>query len=257
MRSILHKTSMHVRIRITTTVRRFYMEFRSTMDVELIDVMGNDVRVAKAAWVSTMTKPTEQEGDAKRVAGLINFLMRDRHGSPFESCVMQFRTTAPIFVWREHMRHRMASYNEQSGRYTKLEPVFYVPDRERNLIQTGQVGHYQFQPGTYEQHDEMNNIMKSSYRNIYDEYERMLNKGIAKEVARSVLPVSIYSTAYVTMNLRGLMNFLSLRNATADTTVPTHPQREIEMVAEQYEKYFEEKFPLVHASFVKNGRICP
>ncbi len=232
------------------------VKFRSDVDVELIDFMGNDLRIAQAAWVSTMGERAE-EGDTKRVKGLINFLMRDRHGSPFESCIMQFRTTAPIFVWREHMRHRMASYNEESGRYKQLDPVFYVPDRDRKLIQTGPVGHYEFQKGTMEQNHVVSQSIKYSCYEAYTRYEDMLEKGVAKEVARMCLPVNIYSTAYVTMNLRGLMNFLSLRNVTDETTVPTHPQREIEMVAEQYEWYFYDKFPLVHAAFVANGRVCP
>ena len=74
--------------------------------------------------------------------------MRDRHGSPFEHNSMTFFVRAPIFVWREHMRHRIASYNEESGRYRQLEPVFYVPDHRRPVVQVGKTGAYEFLAGT-------------------------------------------------------------------------------------------------------------
>ena len=84
-------------------------------------------------------------------AGLINFLMRDRHGTPFEHSSMTFYVQAPIFVFREFMRHRIASYNEESGRYRELRPVFYVPGPQRRLRQQGKPGHYEFVDGTPEQ----------------------------------------------------------------------------------------------------------
>lgn len=177
--------------------------------------------------------------------------------SPLESGVMQFRTTAPIFVFREHHRHRIASYNELSGRYAELKPVFYVPDSRRKLIQTGKVGHYQFSEGDIGQYVAATEMIMENSEDSYKKYENLLAAGIAKEVSRMVLPVNIYSTCYVTINLRSLMNFLSLRRVTDDTTVPTHPQHEIEMVAEQYEQYFANEFPMVHKAFVKNGRVGP
>lgn len=81
-----------------------------------------------------------------------NFLMRERHGSPFEHNALTFKVRAPIFVWREHHRHRHMSYNEQSGRYMELSPDFYVPDAQRPLVQVGKTGAYRFEPGTEEQH---------------------------------------------------------------------------------------------------------
>jgi thymidylate synthase (FAD) len=170
---------------------------------------------------------------------------------------MTFFVQAPIFVWREHMRHRIASYNEESGRYRQLEPVFYVPNRERALIQVGKTGSYEFLPGTDEQYDLIDDQMKSACAKSYDAYLQMLDAGIAREVARMVLPVSIYSAAYVTMNARALMNFLSLRRKAEGSHFPSYPQREIEMVAERYEELWAEHMPLTHASFVKNGRVAP
>lgn len=232
-------------------------KWSSDIPVELVSFMGSDMEVARSAWVSTMGERVEDESDPKRVEGLINYLMRDRHGSPFEQCVMRWRVKAPIFVWREHHRHRVASYNEESGRYKELNPEFYIPDHDRNLIQTGSPGHYNFSPGTITQYDQVVISLKHANREAYLEYQNMLSIGVAREVARMCLPVNIFSTCYVTMNLRALMNFLSLRVKHEESAFPSNPQREIQMVAEQYEDDFEDKFPFVHAAFIKNRRVQP
>lgn len=177
--------------------------------------------------------------------------------SPFEHPQSTFRIECPIFVAREFMRHRIASYNEESGRYKKLEPVFYIPAYERKLVQVGKPGAYEFEYGNDSQSKLTMNQFVYIAREAYDSYEAMLEEGIAREVARMVLPLNIYTSFYVTMNARGLMNFLSLRNKTEDTTVPTYPQREIEMVAEQMEAEFSEKLPMTYTSFINNGRIAP
>jgi thymidylate synthase (FAD) len=88
-------------------------------------------------------------------------------------------------------------------------------------------------------------------------YEEMIRHGVAREVARGVLPVTIYSSAYVTMNSRALMNFLSLRRNVEGQKFPSYPQREIEMVAEKYEEIFKELMPLTHKAFIENGRVSP
>jgi thymidylate synthase (FAD) len=183
--------------------------------------------------------------------------MRERHGSPFEHSVLTFYVSAPIFVWREHMRHRMTSYNEESGRYRVLEPVFYLPSAQRNLVQVGKPGAYEFVPGSPEQTAVVDEAIRAATTAAYREYERMLAAGVAREVARVVLPVSIYSSAYVTMNARALMNFLSLRRRSDDSRFPSYPQREIEMVAERYEQIWSGLMPLTHAAFVANGRVAP
>lgn len=233
--------------------------FRSDVTVELVRASASDADVIFAARVSTAGEQTLEDLDAdpQRSAGLINYLMRDRHGSPFEHNSMTFFVRAPIFVWREHMRHRIASYNEESGRYRQLEPVFYIPSRVRPLIQVGKPGAYEFLPGTDEQYDLIEQDMRASCTNAYASYLRMLDAGIAREVARMVLPVSIYSSAYVTMNARSLMNFLSLRTKSEDSHFPSYPQREIEMVAEQYEDEWARLMPITHAAFLKNGRVAP
>ena len=192
-----------------------------------------------------------------RDRGLINYLMRDRHGSPFEHNSMTFYVQAPIFVFREFMRHRMASYNEESGRYREMRPVFYVPAPERRLLQVGKPGAYEFLEGTPEQTELVNEVTRAASTQAYEAYQRMLDAGVAREVARIVLPLNTYSSMYVTVNARSLMNFLSLRTKREGTHFPSFPQREIEMAAEQMETVWTDLMPLTHAAFNANGRVAP
>lgn len=235
------------------------LKFSSDVVVELVKHSASDDDVAFAARVSTLGERAQSQigTEDPKLGGLINFLMRDRHGSPFEHSVFTFYVKAPIFVWREHMRHRIASYNEESGRYRVLDPEFYIPNKDRKLLQIGKPGAYVFEDGTDEQHA----IVYSNYRRVckqsYMEYEEMVRLGIAREVARGVLPLTIYSSAYVTINSRSLMNFLSLRRNVEGQSFPSFPQREIEMVAEKYEEFFKELMPLTHKAFVENGRVAP
>ena len=233
--------------------------FRSDVTVELVRSSASDADVVFAARVSTAGEQSlaDLEADPASAKGLINYLMRERHGSPFEHNAMTFFVQAPIFVWREHMRHRIASYNEESGRYRELQPVFYVPSRDRSIIQIGKTGAYEFVPGDDAQYALIDERMRASCVASYEAYQAMLEAGIAREVARMVLPVSIYSSAYVTMNARSLMNFLSLRRRVEGSAYPSYPQREIEMVAERYEDEWARLMPLTHAAFVANGRVAP
>jgi thymidylate synthase (FAD) len=233
--------------------------FRDDVTVELVKSSASDADVIWAARVSTAgeTSLDELNKDADKSEGLINYLARERHGSPFEHTSFTFFISAPIFVFREFMRHRIASYNEESGRYRELKPVFYIPNKDRKLIQVGKTGHYTFEAGTDEQFDLMVTEMKKAYTAAYDAYQKMLDAGIAREVARATLPVATYSSMYVTMNARALMNFLSLRTTAEGSHFPSYPQREIEMVGEKMEAFFAEKMPLVHAAFNKSGRVSP
>ena len=233
--------------------------FRSNMAVELVKHAASDADVIWAARVSTKGEQSlaDVNADAERSAGLINFLMRDRHGTPFEHSSMTFYVNAPIFVFREFMRHRTFSYNEESGRYRKLDPVFYVPGNDRKLVQSGKPGAYTFTSGSPEQHALVTKTIESSCRQSYESYLEMLEAGVAREVARSVLPVGLYSSMYATCNARALMNFLSLRVTHPDSAFPSFPQREIEMVAEQMETLWARLMPLTHAAFERNGRVCP
>lgn len=236
--------------------------FRSDIAVELVRSSASDSDVLFAARVSTQGEKTLEQAhdenlDTSRSSGLINYLMRDRHGSPFEHNSMTFYVHAPIFVFREFMRHRIASYNEESGRYRELNPVFYVPAAERNLVQVGKPGAYDFEPGTPEQTELVQSEGRRISTDAFDSYQRMLDAGIAREVARIVLPLNIYSSMYVTMNARSLMNFLSLRTKREGSHFPSFPQREIEMAAEQMETHFADLMPLTYAAFNDNGRVAP
>lgn len=230
------------------------LTFRSDFGVVLVDAYGSDLRVCQAARVSTLGADSFDSGESK---GLINFLLKNRHGSPFEHIYLTWLITCPIFVWRELMRHRMANYNEESGRYKQLEPVFYLPPRHRPLQQFGKTGAYEFVPGTAEQYGAVLTEFKGGAYAQYHAYERLLDLGVAKEVARMELPLNIYSSAYVTMNARALMNFLSLRTKSASAKFPSFPQWEIAQVARAMENGFFEKFPLVHEAFQANGRVAP
>jgi thymidylate synthase (FAD) len=230
------------------------ISFRSDVTVELVRANASDADVLFAARVSTQGEQTleaaqDADLDASRSKGLINYLMRDRHGSPFEHNSMTFYVQAPIFVFREFMRHRMASYNEESGRYRELNPVFYVPGPERNLVQVGKAGAYDFLPGTPEQTALVSSEVHAVCEAAYASYQRMLEAGVAREVARIVLPV--------TMNARALMNFLSLRTKREGTHFPSFPQREIEMVAEKMENFWVDLMPLTAETFNANGRVAP
>ena len=211
--------------------------------VLLVDHMASDVKVVGAARVSTGKTPEESskgpEGDAK----LIEFLMAHHHGTPFEHAVFQFYVKAPIFVVREWQRHRMASYNEQSGRYAEFQPEFYQPDHTRGTdpknkqssVRTG---------------DRAPLGLKRMAEAAYAEYRAMLDAGIAREMARIVLPLSLYTSFWFTVNARSLMNFLALRNAPA-------AQWEIQQYAVAIEALFGEVMPLTYAAFVKSGRVAP
>jgi thymidylate synthase (FAD) len=233
--------------------------FRDDMSVELVKSSASDADVIWAARVSTAgDKSLEDVGaDATKSEGLINYLARERHGSPFEHTSMTFFISAPIFVFREFMRHRIASYNEESGRYRELKPVFYIPSKERKLVQIGKAGAYTFVDGTEEQFKITVDAIKETCKLAYTNYQKMLSAGVAREVARAVLPVTLYSSMYVTMNARALMNFLSLRTAREGSHFPSYPQREIEMVAEKMEAEFAKLMPITYGAFQKSGRIAP
>ncbi|WJN63150.1 ThyX-like thymidylate synthase [Streptomyces phage phiScoe44] len=190
--------------------------------------------------------------------GLINYLMRDRHGSPFEHGSFTFVIEAPIFVAREFFRHRAGwSYNEESGRYRELRPVFYVPGPGRNLQQVGKPGAYTFEPGTPAQYSSVTASSKDAYQVAWNAYQNQLQAGVAKEVARNVLPVGIFTSFWATCNPRSLMHFLSLRTNRQNAKVPSFPQREIELVADEMELAFMDAMPHTHRAFEMNGRVAP
>lgn len=229
------------------------MRFTDKMDVSLVKWVGRDGDLVNAARVSVQGSDALMGGESK---GLINYLVKNRHGSPFEHGLMTFMVTAPLFVWREHHRHRIGfSYNEESGRYKQLEPVFYMPEEARE--QVGKPGHYTITTGTAYQREVMRSSIMQANETAYACYTNMLEQGVAREVARMVLPVNIMSSCFVTCNPRSMMNFLSLRRQCAESTYVSKPQLEIDMVAQQYENHFSRLYPLTWQAFCDNGRVAP
>jgi thymidylate synthase (FAD) len=215
--------------------------------VRLDDVMASDLSVVNAARVSFARRKEEMDDSD---AGLIRFLMRDRHGTPFEHNSFRFHVRCPIFVAREWMRHRVGSFNEFSLRYAKATEDFYVPEPEDVRSQVGKPGSYTFETVEPELADETRDALREVYELAYATYVRLVEAGVAREVARSVLPVGAYTEFYWTVNARSLMNFVSLR--AAETA-----QREIRRYAEAVERFLEQHMPITYAAFVAAGRVAP
>lgn len=231
------------------------IKLSSTFEVELHQSAGDDEFICKAARVSTLASAAI---DSTESEGLIRFLMNNRHGTPFEHGLLTFRIKAPIFVWREFMRHRIGySYNEQSGRYMEMIPEFYIPPEDRALTQIGKPGRYEFVQGTEHQQRYVNYHLKISYSMAWRSYQALLREGIAKEVARICLPLATYSSAFVTCNPRSIMSFLSLRTKVEGSKFPSYPQWEINQVANKMEKIFGDLFPITHRAFNDAGRVSP
>lgn len=235
------------------------IQYRSDFTVQLIDTMGDERRICDVARVTTPSDHYSRfyEAEYEKDTGLLRMLMRDRHGTPFEAVTMTFYIETPIFVNREFFRHRIASYNETSARYRVLKPEFYLPPVDRPMIQTGKPGAYEFAPGENWQKARAGANIGLACKTAWQAYADMLEAGIAREVARNVLPVNIYSPFYVTMNLRALFNFLSLRHVNESTTVPTFPQWEIDQVAGMMESRVQAKLPRVMGLFNEHGRVAP
>ena len=228
------------------------IEYSSDIYVKLVRSMASDDMVIQAAQVSSKGENTPDTVPER----LINALLKGRHGSPFEHTAFTFFIEAPIFVFREWQRHRISSFNEMSGRYTELKPKFYSPDVERGVINVGTkmkpvlVNHL-------EAAMDIQAILNHQSSAAWEHYQYMLKAGIANEVARMALPVNVYSQMYWTVNARSLMNFLSLRVESDDSTFRSYPQYEIDVAARKVERNFQEKMPLTHKAFVQNGRVAP
>lgn len=233
------------------------IQFFDKPEVQLINVQASDVMAAQAAWVSTKGEKS-QEIDHNRVKGLINYLIRDRHGSVFEHSQFTFFVKTPLFVRSEFHRHRAGwSYNELSGRYSEMLPHFYLPNGERNLTQTGKPGAYIFAPGTSDQYGCVESAVEGASRYAWEQYQTMLNEGIAKEVARMVLPLNTMTSFYATCNPRSLMHFLGLRTKSDEAAFPSFPQFEINQVASLMEEHFKEHMPITWEAWNRNGRVAP
>jgi len=215
--------------------------------VRLDDAMATDLSVVNAARVSFARRKEEMDDSD---AGLIRFLMRDRHGTPFEHNSFRFHIRAPIFVAREWMRHRIGSFNEFSMRYAKATDDFYVPEPNDVRTQVGKPGAYSFDPVPPDVAEATREELRAVYDTAFAAYERLVELGVARELARCVMPVGAYTEFYWTVNARALMNFVSLR--AAETA-----QREIRRYAEACEHFFAEQMPVTFEAFVASGRVAP
>lgn len=225
--------------------------FRSDMRVTVNRTFGTDLDVAQAAWVDP-----HREGGSEELHRIIGSLMKGRHGVPFEVCSIQFWINVPIFVAREMVRHRMASTDEYSGRYKEMKPDFWIPANGRGMNQTGT----SMRP-KIEADENKRFLLVDSLEHVssigWQEYQELLREGVVKEAARTVLPINIYTEFFWTINLRSLMNFLSLRIDHPGNTYKTYPLAEIQDAAEACELVFSRAFPVVSEMFTKHGRVAP
>jgi thymidylate synthase (FAD) len=215
--------------------------------VRLDGAMADDLSVVNAARVSfARRKEAMDESDE----GLVRFLLRERHGTPFEHNSFRFHVRCPLFVAREWFRHRVGSFNEFSMRYARATDDFYLPEPEDVRTQVGKPGAYTFEPVDAELAERTRAELQEVYDHAYATYERLVEAGVARELARCVLPVGAYTEFYWTVNARALMNFVSLRAAES-------AQREIRRYAEAVESFLAEHMPVTHAAFVANDRTAP
>jgi len=205
--------------------------------LKLIDFIGGDLKVVLAARVSFDMTPKGDEKNKK----LLEYLLKNGHLTPFEHSVFQFHVKCPIFIARQWMRHRWGSFNEVSSRYTEVKEEFYIPKKFR-------VQDIKNRQGSVEDPSLPNDKLLKEYENAiensYRTYELLIKNGVAREMARMVLPVSQYTQFYWTVNARSLLNFLKLR-------LDDHAQYEIREYANAINEIFKEKMPWTWESFSK------
>lgn len=224
--------------------------FYSLLDcghVFLYSENASDLSVVNAARVSYNVRHEKiEESDVK----LITYLMKSKHGSPFEHNMFTFDVKAPIFIFREWMRHRIGSFNEMSARYTELPAEWYIPEPENVRQRVGKPGHYNYEPVTIKLAKDFCEDLNDDCILAHGLYKKYLEIGIAPEQARMFLHVNHYSQMFWTVNARSLMNFLNLRNAPA-------AQWEIQQYAQAVEDIFRKCMPITHQAFIDNGRVAP
>lgn len=228
------------------------------IDIQLIDFMGSDRRAIDMARVSVKEYDDIVASLGKTDPNkLLHSLVKGRHGVPFEHCVFTFYAEVPISTARQWVKHRMSSLNEKSGRYGKLLPKFYSPEADRPMVNEGSKMHPKMVPASSTQLQVVQNANLEIAQQAWKLYEFQLKYGIAEEMARNVLPVSIYTQFVWTVNARSLMNFLERRVEADNARVPSHPQWEIDLGARKLEEIFKEKMPITHEAFDRYGRVAP
>lgn len=215
--------------------------------VWLEQFVGGDLSVVNSARVSYAQHHHQmEEGDS----ALINFLLKHKHGTPFEHNLFTFNVKLPLFIAREWIRHRIGSFNEVSMRYTVVEPEFYLPSPENVRTRVGKAGAYTYETAPENVADLYRQGLAEIQQAAHTEYVASIGDGVAPELARLCLPVSVYTQWYWTVNARALMNFLALRNA------PT-AQWEIQQYAKAVEDIFADVMYHTHTAFEANGRVAP
>lgn len=206
--------------------------------VRLVDYYGSDSRIVQSARVSygEGTKTISQDG------ALIDYLLRHQHTSPFEQVVFTFHLKMPIFVARQWVRHRMARMNEVSGRYSIMKDEFYVP--ENSCISKQSTNNKQGRGEVFEekQAKEFQTEFIEGQQKAYEVYKDMVEKGIAREIARINLPLALYTEFYWQMDLHNLFHFLKLR-------LDSHAQYEIRLYAEKILEIIKTVCPMAVNSF--------
>lgn len=205
--------------------------------VRYIDHLGADQRIVEAARVSYGSPSKGEEADKK----LLHYLFKNRHTSPFEQCSITFNIRFPIFLMRQFVRHRTFRLNEVSARYTELPDQFYRPKewRAQDISnKQGSVSSPEIPKG------ECDFLMAEAYRTCYENYQALIDRGVAKELARIILPVGIYTEIYVNCDLHNLLHFLRLRE-------DGHAQAEIQDVARAMKTIASELFPWTFEAFAK------
>ena len=208
--------------------------------VRLVESMGSDLSIVRNARVSYDAEWRAGDDDGKD-AKLLHYLLKNKHTSPFESCVFTFDVKAPIFVFRQWHRHRTWSFNEISARYAELPEEFYVPELAQITTQSSS----NKQMRTDEQHRDAEGvaeIIRSSSEASFSHYHKLILNGCPRELARSVLPVGTYSHMFATCDLHNLFHFLKLR-------LHSHAQYEIRVYAEAMLKLIEPVVPISTAAF--------
>jgi thymidylate synthase (FAD) len=206
--------------------------------VTLVDYMGTDESIVRAARVSTGSESKGHEDDRR----LIRYLMRHGHSSPFEHVEISFHVRLPIFVARQWVRHRTAHLNEHSARYSVLRDEFYLPDLEDIAAQDASNRQGRGEPLPPDGAEQTRALMDVLYRDAYRTYTRLLEHGVARELARLVLPVSIYTEWYWKIDLHNLLHFLKLR-------LDPHAQLEIRRSAEVIAAIVRDGWPLAWEAF--------
>lgn len=217
------------------------------MSVTLISHMGDDEMVARAAWVSTQRD--QREATPEAVEKLIRFLLSNRpaHASPFAHPHLTVLVECPIFVSREWMRHRVWQFSEVSSRYSDMSGEAYLPPLEDFRTQVGKPGEYRMESMDPADAATAKIWMRHSYEQAADTYRAMLNAGVAREVARNVLPVGTMTRFYGTVSLRNALAFCILRN---------HPAAllEIRRDAADFEALLHTLWPVTMRVWTEAGR---